>query len=92
MTKPVDSQIIAGPDSVDEMFKELEEIYLLVPHYRKAYQALNRVFQKCLFQHTNIAGVRFGGSFARTDYLLKENNASRSLLRSVNDARVRLRK
>ena len=77
---------------VASLFDELHDSLLLVPHYRRAYQLLNRVLQKCLEQKTSIAGVRFGGTFAKTDYLLKEHTAPRTLRATVNDARVRLRK
>ena len=73
------------------LFDELQNILAMVPNYRKAYRALNRVFQTCINQKLNSAGIRFGGSFAKTDYLLKEYQASKYLRVIVNDARVRLK-
>lgn len=73
------------------LFDELQNILVMVPDYRRAYHALNRVFQTCIDQKLNLAGIRFGGSFAKTDYLLKEYQASKYLRVIVNDARVRLK-
>ncbi len=53
---------------------------------------MNRVFLRCLDQQTAFQGIRFGGFFAKTDYLLREHKADRHLQRIVNDARVRLRR
>ncbi len=60
--------------------------------YRRAYQQLNRIFIISLDQKTNLAGIRFGGPFAKVDYLLKEYKAPRYLRATINDARVRFRK
>lgn len=79
------------PETATNLYAELQECYKLVPDYRKGYQMLNRTFQKCLNEKTNIPGVRFNGPFAKADYLLKENHAPRYLYRTLNDARVRLR-
>ena len=79
------------PDTVGDLYGDLQLVYGLVPDHRKAYQALNRVFLKCLELKTDFEGVRFGGPFAKTDYLLKEHHAPRYLQRSTNDARVRMR-
>lgn len=80
------------PESADSLYAELQEAYRLLPDYGRAYQVLNRVFQICLNENTNFAGIRFGGTFAKADYLLKEHRAPRHLQRSVNDARVHFRK
>ena len=78
--------------SAAELYADLREAYnSQLPDYRKAYRLLNKVFLKSLNEHTDFAGVRFGGLFAKTDYLLKEHHAPRYLQRDVNDARVRLR-
>ena len=82
---------IYSPESAADLFDELLHVGQLVPDYREAYQALNRIFQRCLSQKTSFAGVRFAGTFAKTDYLLKEYQASKYLRVIVNDARVRLK-
>lgn len=79
------------PETANGLYADLQEAYRMLPDYRRAYSALNRTFQLCLSENTNFSGIRFGGAFAKADYLLKEHQASRHLLRSVNDARVRLR-
>lgn len=58
---------------------------------QKAYRGLNLVFQRCLEQALAGYRVTLVGTFAKTDYLLKENQASSRLIGMVNDARVRLR-
>lgn len=83
---------IYEPESGTTLFEELESVVKSTPDYRTAYQNLNKVFIIILEQKTNLAGVRFGGAFAKVDYLLKEHKASRGLRATVNDARVRLRK
>ena len=83
---------IYSPESAADLFDELLHVGQLVPDYREAYQALNRIFQRCLNQKTSFAGVRFAGTFAKTDYLLKEFHAPAILQHSINDARLRLRR
>lgn len=80
------------PEAATNFFDELEAAVGLVPDYRKVYQLYNQIFQKFLNQQTSQARLNFGGAFAKTDYLLKEHDASRKLVKTTNDARVRLRK
>lgn len=80
------------PEAATNLYAELQEAYNHRAQCREAYLALNRTFQKCLNEHTRFAGIRFGGAFAKADYLLKACHAPRRLQRSLNDARVRLRK
>ena len=54
------------------------------------YVLLNRLFLHLLEEHTAQLPVHLVGPFAKTDYLLKERNASKRLSRMVNDLRVRL--
>ena len=79
------------PETATDLFGELQEAYRQREQIGEAYRMLYRTFLKCLHQNTNIAGIRFAGAFAQTDYLLKKHHASRKLQRSVNDARVHLR-
>lgn len=74
------------------LYEELQAALGVQSDVRQFYRLLNRTFLTSLNQKTQIAGVRFNGSFAKTDYLLKEFHASRHLRNSVNDARVRLRR
>ena len=80
------------PETAANSFADLQESYRCLPDHRRAYLLLNRVFQRSLNEKTAFAGVHFNGPFAKTDYLLKEYHASQRLKRSVNDARVRLRR
>ena len=54
------------------------------------YVLLNRLFLHLLEEQTALLPVSLVGPFAKTDYLLKEHNASERLSRMVNDLRVRL--
>lgn len=80
------------PEASTNFFDELETAISLIPDYRKTYNAMNMVFKKCLSQKTRGARINFGGDFAKTDYLLKELGASKRLIKTTNDTRVRLRK
>lgn len=79
-------------DAAAALFDELRKACAQAPGYRKAYWRLNRCFQRFLNERTDFAGVRFNGTFAKTDYLLKEHRAPRPLQQKVNDARARLRR
>lgn len=79
------------PEAPTNFFKELENALSLQPDYAKVYSAYNRVFQKCLDQNTSFVRINLGGTFAKTDYLLKEYEATAPVVTAVNDTRVRLR-
>ncbi len=74
------------------LYTELQKVVAQTPDYRLAYRTMNRIFLRCLDQQTAFQGIRFGGPFAKTDYLLREHRADRHLQHIVNDARVRFRK
>ena len=76
----------------NEWFLELERIYSLLPDYESAYTHLGRLYAKVLDEATYDAEVHLAGTFAKTDYLLKEKSATPMLKRSVNDMRLRLTK
>ncbi len=80
------------PEAATNFFDEIEAALAHRPNYRKVYAALNLVFKKCLSQKTNGTRINFGGDFAKTDFLMKEYGASRRLVKTTNDTRVRLRK
>ena len=75
----------------ENLFSELLMIADWLPDARAAYWHLNRFFLRCIDRNTNLPGIRFGGPFAKTDYLLKEYRASRRLRAAVNGARARFR-
>lgn len=83
---------IYEPEAMTNFFNELETALSLRPDFRKVYQSFNLVFQKFINQQTSQTRLNLGGAFAKTDYLLKEYMASRKLVKTTNDTRVRLRK
>ena len=80
------------PEAATNFFDELENGLSQLPNYSKLYKVYNRVYQKSIDQKISVTRLNFSGTFAKTDYLLKEYQASRQLVRAVNDTRVRLRR
>lgn len=80
------------PEAATIMYEELERTLGYLPDYETVYRNFNRVFRQCLDQKINATRLNFSGTFAKTDYLLKEYQASRNLSKNVNDTRNRLRK
>lgn len=80
------------PEATTNFFNDLENAVSLRPDFRKVYQSFNQIFQKFINQQTSHTRLNLGGAFAKTDYLLKEHRASRELVKTTNDTRVRLRK
>lgn len=80
------------PEVSTNFFDELEAAVGMIPDYRKAYNAMSMVFKKCLNLRTSGVRINFVGDFAKTDYLLKESDAPKRLIKATNDTRVRLRK
>ncbi len=85
-------QEIYEPEVATVFFDELEEGLRLLPGYRGFYGVLNRVFQKCIDQKISDTRLNFSGTFAKTDYLLKEHQAPQPLVRAANHTRARLRR
>ncbi len=73
-----------------DFYAELKASMGVRPDTARAYSLLNSSFQRLLSIHTGFTRVHLVGTFARTDYLLKEHHASRQLVRMLGDARVRL--
>ena len=80
------------PEVATDLFEELEETMACLPDYGAMYDAMHRVFKKCLELNTADVRLNLGGTFAKTDYLLKERQASPQLAKMANDTRVRLKK
>lgn len=90
--KPNNSpSIFYTPETADEFFANLLQVLEARPDYERAYKLLNRLFQRFLEQATAECPVLLGGTFAKTDYLLKEHKATREMVLHTNDTRVRLR-
>lgn len=75
-----------------DLFVELENSLKYLPDYPKVYHFYNKVFRKCLDRNIPGDKLNLGGTFAKTDFLLKKYHAPRELVRGTNDTRVRLRK
>ena len=60
------------PEEATDFFRELEDGLHLLPDYRRLYGVYSRVFQRCIDQKINATRLNFSGTFAKTDYLLKE--------------------
>ena len=79
------------PEEATDFFRELEDGLHLLPDYRRLYGVYSRVFQRCIDQKINATRLNFSGTFAKTDYLLKEHQAPKALVRAANHTRSRLR-
>ncbi|MBP5570439.1 MAG: AAA family ATPase [Prevotella sp.] len=79
------------PEEATDFFRELEAGLRLLPDYRRLYGVYSHVFQKCIDQKINATRLNFSGTFAKTDYLLKEHQAPKTLVRAANHTRSRLR-
>lgn len=78
--------------SSDNTLNEVAGAVAALPDYVTAYNRLNGAFVRFLYRQANQPGLRFGGAFAKTDYLLKEHHATPQLRQTINDARIRMRK
>jgi Superfamily I DNA and RNA helicases and helicase subunits len=80
------------PEIAANLYAELAEALRLRPDMAAVYNAFNHTFQRLLYQKTDASRLNLAGTFAKTDYLLKEHRAPKALVMAVNDTRVRLRK
>jgi len=80
------------PEATTRFFGELQTAIQAIPDYRRVYGLYNRVFQQCIDEQIVATRLIFSGTFAKTDYLLKEHQAPRQLILAINDTRSRLRK
>ncbi len=80
-----------APESSESIFEELELALTQLPDIQKTYAAFNKIFKHVLNENTKDTKATLGGTFAKTDYLLKEHSAGRQLIRNTNDTRSRLR-
>ena len=79
-------------DNAETLYSRLELTLQSNPEYLKIYSILNNIFNRILKQNTSFVTIKLVGRFARTDYLLKENNASSELTQLINDFRSRSKK
>lgn len=79
-------------ESSSDFYDELENALGSKPNYPKVYSVFNKVFQRFIEQNIANTRLNLSGTFAKVNYLLKEHQASRNLVKKINDTRVRLRK
>lgn len=79
-----------APRTADDFFCEIRSAMSRLPDTAQAYGALDRAFHDFIDEHCAQAQTLFGGTFAKTDYLLKTSAAPPALARAVNAARARL--
>ena len=78
-------------DSAETLYSLLESSIQISPNYRDIYTILNNVYSRVINQNTAFVTIKLVGRFAKTDYLLKEHNASTELTHSINDFRIRIK-
>ena len=75
---------------IEEWFSELAKAYSLLPDYESAYSLLGRLYRRVLDERTWDSDIQLVGCFAKTDYLLKDKNASSELKFMVHSMRMRV--
>ena len=83
---------IYQPETGKDYYEELLRAVELAPDYTAMYHAFSRTFIKCVEQSTAAMDIHLSGTFAKTDYLLKEHHANLQQRNKVNETRVRLRR
>ena len=83
---------IYEPEAATALYEELEQVLKRRPNFNAVYSGFNRVFQRSLDQKIIGTRLNFSGTFAKTDYLLKEYRATGQLSKRINDTRNRLRR
>lgn len=78
------------PQTAADFFRELQAAAGRMPDYAAVYDAMARTFKHCLEEQTADVKAILGGTFAKTDYLLKVSKAAKPLARQINDTRVRI--
>lgn len=74
-----------------DYFDELKSAVTNAPDYKILYREINSVYKRCLDDYTRGNGLQLSSPFAKTDYLLKENNAPKHISQGINDTRQTLR-
>lgn len=74
-----------------EFFGDIRRALGTKPNFVGMYKTFSQVFNMVLSLNTQFVTIQFSGPYAKTSYLLKENNASYHLTRSINAARVRIK-
>ena len=86
------SEKIDYRDNSETLYSRLVLTLQIQPDYLKIYSILNNIFNRILNQNTSFVTIKLVGRFAKTDYLLKENDASKEVTQLINDFRSRTKK
>ena len=78
-------------ESASQLYQDLVEA-LAQPKVRDTYRDFNRVLRIAADQKTAFDDLHLGSLFAKIDYLSKQYQLKRHLVKMINDTRVRLRK
>ena len=78
-------------DSAETLYSLLESSIETNSDYRNTYAILDNIYSRVINQNTSFVTIKLVGRFAKTDYLLKEFNASIELTHSINDFRTRVK-
>lgn len=79
-------------DSAEKLYSYLESSLQCLPDYKISYSILNIIYSRILNQNTSFVTIKLVGRFAKTEYLLKEFNATKELSYMINDFRTRINK
>ena len=77
-------------DSAVDMMSQLELIAGADTDARQKYGLLRNVFRRAIDQSVARLRINFSGTFAKLDFLIKENAIPPDIARQINDARKRL--
>lgn len=88
----MDQSYTYQPETAEAFFSNLEKALCYMPDVRRTYNAMAGVFRLLVDQQTAQVGRTLVGTFAKTDWLLRQRKASRELCRMVSDTRHRLRR
>lgn len=78
------------PETADELYADLKGVLALLPECSAFYTRLGSLYAHILSENTSDCRITLTGSFAKTDYLLREGHAKATLVKAVNNMRVRL--
>lgn len=76
-------------NSATELYEYLSKATGLYPDLKRVYAEYCNIYNRIINQNTYFTAIKLVGKFAKTDYLLKEYNAPKELVKTVNDFRVR---
>ncbi len=78
------------PETADQLYAQIESLRTLLHSPHDFYGRLADIFAHILDENSYMKHVTLVGTFAKTDFLLKERHAPKKISVMVNDMRVRL--